>query len=83
MRTGHEKAQKANASAVLFIDLICVICGWISVILQPALEDRVPHEVNTTGEVESAHRVGFVNFDGLDAQRKAGGDLFVAVAERD
>src|SRR5829696_835318 len=51
--------------------------------LQPALEDSVSHEVDATGDVESSHCVCFVDLDGLDAQRNAGGDLFVAVAERD
>src|SRR5215216_2580979 len=54
-----------------------------SVILQPTLEDGVAHEVDATRDVELSHCVGFVNLDGLDTQRKAGGDLFVAVAERD
>jgi len=54
-----------------------------SVILQPALEDGVTHEVDATRDVELAHCIGFVDFDGLDAQRETGADLFVAVAERD
>ena len=55
--------------------------GGASVILQPALEDSVTHEVDATGEVEPAHRVGFVDFDGLDAQREAACNLLVAVSE--
>src|ERR1043166_10285517 len=55
----------------------------LSVILQPALEDGVTHEVDATRDVELAHRVGFVDFDGLYAQGEAGADFFVAVAERD
>src|ERR1043166_671867 len=55
----------------------------LSVILQPALEDGVTHEVDATRDVELAHRVGFVDFDGLDAEGEAGADLFIAVAERD
>src|ERR1041385_4395202 len=54
----------------------------LSVILQPALEDGVTHEVNATRDVELAHRVGFVHFDRLDTQGETGADLFVAVAER-
>src|ERR1043166_1270870 len=54
----------------------------LSVILQPALEDGVTHEVDATRDVELAHRVGFVDFDGLDAQGETGTNLFVAVAER-
>jgi len=52
-------------------------------ILQPALEDSVTHEVDATRDVELAHGIGFMDFDGLDAQGEAGGDLFVAIAERD
>ena len=52
-------------------------------ILQPALEDGVTHEVDATRDIELAHRVSFMDFDGLDAQGEAGGDLFVAIAERD
>jgi hypothetical protein len=53
------------------------------VILQPTLEDGVAHEVDAAREVELSHRVGFVDFYGLDAQGEAGGNLFVAVTERD
>src|ERR1044071_7823227 len=55
----------------------------LSVILQPALEDGVTHEIDATRDVELAHRVSFMDFDGLDTQRETDADLFVAVTERD
>ena len=52
-------------------------------VVKPALQHRELKQLNSPVEVKLAHGVGLVRLDGLDAQGEAGGDLLVAVAERD
>ena len=53
-----------------------------SLVLEPALERRVFHDVDAAGQTELSHGVGLVRLDGLDAERQARGDFLVAVAGR-
>lgn len=38
-------------------------------VIEPALEGGVLHDVDTAVQTELSHGVGFVRFDGLDADR--------------
>jgi len=51
-----ESTKDENSAEVIF----CFF-GRASVILQPALEDGVTHQVDATRKVELAHRVGFMD----------------------
>src|SRR6185295_7439822 len=57
--------------------------GTRSGVVQPAVMDRVADDVDPAAEIEFPHRVGFVHFDRLDAQRQLLRDLLVRVADGD
>jgi hypothetical protein len=65
-RVPSTKRHGTKTSAGSHSCFLC-FCGRASVVLQPPLKDGVPHEVDATPEIELAHRVGFVDFDSLDA----------------
>src|SRR6266487_4778636 len=52
-------------------------------VLEPALQNGVFDDVDPSTQPQLAHGIGFVGFDGLDAQRQPAGDLLVAVARGD
>jgi hypothetical protein len=52
-------------------------------IFEPALQNGEAHDVYAVADAELTHRVGFVGFDGFDAERQAVGDFLVAVAPSD
>lgn len=53
------------------------------IVFEPALQDGETHDVNAVGDVEFSHRVGFVRFDGFNADFKPRRDFLVAVTPRD
>jgi len=52
-------------------------------VVKPTLENAVANDVNPPGEPELAHRVGFVEFYGLDTDFQPVRDVLVAVSDRD
>ncbi len=54
--------------------------GVRSIILEPALQERVAHDVDAVFHAHLLHRARLIHLDGLDADVEAGGYLLVRVA---
>ena len=54
--------------------------GIRSIILEPALQERVAHDVDAVFHSHLLHRARLIHLDGLDADVEAGGYLLVRVA---
>ncbi len=54
--------------------------GVRSIILEPALQERVPYDVDAVFHAHLLHRARLIHLDGLDADVEAGGYLLVRVA---
>ncbi len=55
-------------------------CQIRSVVLEPALKERVAHDVDAIFHAQLFHRARLIHFDGFNANREALGDLLVRVA---
>ena len=82
-RAGRRQAQAAAIREILQRTLEPAGARDRSGVLQPALQQRVPHDVDAAADAELVHRVGLVRLDGLDAQIQPRGDLLVGVTPGD
>jgi hypothetical protein len=75
-------AAVREARLCLAVELLN-ICGAMPLASSPAAEAGVVDDFGAAFEVEFLHGVGFVGFDGFDADGKLVGDLFVGIPVRD
>src|SRR5437870_1644838 len=77
--TAKSQGQRVKGKGALLLAL----CPLRLIARQPALQHRVTYYVDAAAEAQLFHAVGFVRFNGLDAEFHLRGDLFVAITPGD